>query len=217
MRYKFQYLTILFNDTVHQQQIRSWSDIERNIPIIPNLQFQFFRGIDINTAYYDLYWYHQRTKNPIIRGISAYRNHPFLSMRLKATTSMGTHETILVYVFEHGEVQKVYLYDELPHPRMLVFGLEDLDRLLNGHRSRYHGNGEDGSGWLHRCWKLDDFAIVQNQTTYTLRNFTFLEENEKDDCIACISMHPFACVLLPMIIVIVAVFLMMKLAAESRV
>lgn len=213
MRYKFQYLTMLFNETEHQQRIRSWSDIERDIPIIPNLQFQFFRGIDISTAYYELYWYHQKTKSPITRGISAFRNQPFLSMRLKATTSTGIHDTILVYVFEDGEVRKVYLYDELPHPRMLVFGLEDLDQLLSGQPISYHGKGEDR--WLHRCWKLEDFALDARPTQYPLINFTSFGLDEETSCVTCICTNPFYCVIVPVIIMIVAVFLMIKLLSKA--
>ena len=168
-------------------RIRSWSDIECNIQIIPDLQFQFFQGIDISSPFYDLYWYHQRTKSSIIRGITHHRDQVFLSLRLKAT-SAPFDDTILVYVFGANQVCKVLLYDDLPHPRMVMFGLEDLDQLLSAQPIRYRGGDVQ---WLDRCWKLEDFTQIPRPTRYPLVNFYSFRIDDDEYCITCICTHPF--------------------------
>lgn len=178
LRIKFQCLGVLFEGMTRQQRIRSWTDIELEIPIIPGFYFTLNRM----RGYITLYQYHRNSKKSIIRGITTENKLPFLSFLLQSTFENGTlSKTILLCLFHENSVHQILLYDEFGRTRLFMFGPEDLETLLSGrvisHRSYRH------EGWLQGKWRLSNLSRMVKDTPSQARiNVVMINSG---DCCHC--------------------------------
>lgn len=157
LQHRFQDLRTIFASTTRQQRITSWTDIEEQIPLFPELYIKFFRETSARMSYYALLQFHEHSKMPIIRGLSRGHKLPFISLLLTTDTHLEPYYSILVLIFHKEKIQRSFIFDEHRHPRFLSFHIEDLDVLLNGHSLRFieaKGSDRRKRVMLRRYWKL---------------------------------------------------------------
>ena len=164
-RRNFIFFDTIFTKTVRQKRIRSWADVEREIPFNPVIftEWQWMRS-----PYLSFYNFHTRSNKPIFCGIS-YFGTLFMSFHLEHVESdhngfRWRTDTVLLCMLRSDRpwLRTTFIFDSHGHPNLLKnssFGMTKLDLLLDGQAIQF----EYATGFVTKDWRLNVVKCNQRE------------------------------------------------------
>ena len=214
LQLQFRDLRTIIEPKPRQQRIKSWMDIEEQIPIVPELYINFFRGTNDRVSYYSLLQFHEDSKSPIVRGLTKRHKVPFLSLLVTTETNIGPDYSIVICIFAKAKIQRSFIFDEHRYPRFLSLYLEDLDVLLDGHSLRFVEAKRKNRGrvMLRRYWKLMEQTSAKNMISGTSRVDGDTSHDRHQYYGSCVLCHEYPCL---WTVVFVSLFLVLTAIVMS--